>query len=636
MINVLRPIVFLFILCKSKKNDKKKTFFNSLFKKGIFGGKINFLFPALVLFLIFANSCRTDTSTKKENDQPSTALPTDFKQTENIVYARLRGEPSGLNPLLAFDVFAREAYSNIFPYLMDFHPVSYEFVPLMLKSKPEIKEVMVDGKPGLSYTLEILDEAVWDNGEPVTGYDYEFTLKAVFNPKMPTLFIRGLFDFINKIEIDKDNPKKFTILANRKYILAEEAIGNMPILPQYHFDPKGIMKNYELSDLMDAEKAGKMADKDSRFQEFADEYLLPKYNREAEGIIGCGPYKLKEWVTGQHIILEKKENWWGDNLGSNRPNLQNRPEAIHYKIIKDQASAVSALKAQDLDAINQVRPGEFNDLKQDKEFQKYYNLFEPLNQAFFFIGINNRSPKLSDKRVRRALAHLIDVDEIVETLQLGYGQRTVGPIHPNADYYNKELKPIAFNIKKAQELLAEAGWTDTNNDGVVDKEIEGERVEMELEYLISTSSEEEKNTALLFQENAKRAGVKTNIVAQEFRVKIGNLRQQKFELAPSGWQASLALFDPYQIWHTDSYGGSGRNYFGFGNQESDALIEAIRSTLDKEKRDPLYKKFQEIVYEEQPYIFLFFRRNLIAISKRFEAEASSVRPGYFSNTFKLK
>lgn len=638
MKNVLSPLVVLLFLQKKLRTSRKTLFSVLFFKKRTFTGKFNFLFITLIGLLLLTTNCAEDDN-KDENSDETTeeALPTDFKNTENIVYSRLRAEPDGLNPLLSLNAYAREAYSNVFPYMMNFHPNTHEFTSILIKSAPQIEEIIEGEKvTGLSYTMEILDEAVWDNGQPVTGYDYEFTLKALFNPKMPTQRLRGFYEFITKLEVDEANPKKMTISTNKKYILAEEAIGSMVILPEHHFDPKGILKNYELADLIDQQKAAKIADSDQRLQEFTDEYLLPKFSRESEGIIGCGAYKLKEWVTGQHIILERKDNWWGDNLGDKIPGLENNPKEIHFKIMRDQTSALAALKAQELDAIGQIQPNDFQDLKKDKNFQRYYDLHDPINPAFYFVGMNTKSPKLSDKRVRRALAHLMDVDEVIETVQFGFGQRTVGPVHPNANYYHSGLDLIQQDLEKTQSLLAEAGWEDSNNDGTVDKEIDGERVELELEYLVSSSSNNEKNTALLFQESAKKAGIKVNIVSQEFTVKTQNTVQHKFELSAGGWQASLALFDPKQIWHTDSYRVGGSNYVGFGNQETDALIEEIRTTLEEDKRNELYRKFQEILYEEQPYIFLFFNRNLIALSRRFKAEASSVRPGYFPNTFEIK
>ena len=114
------------------------------------------------------------------------------------------------------------------------------------------------------------------------------------------------------------------------------------------------------------------------------------------------------------------------------------------------------------------------------------------------------------------------------------------------------------------------------------------------------------------------------------------MSKHDFELASGGWAASPVPYDPKQIWHTDSYGPGGSNYIGFGNEESDALIEEIRTTMEDDKRHELYLKFQEMIYDEQPYIFLFYATNPIVISKRFNATVSSVRPGFFPNTFLLR
>jgi len=96
----------------------------------------------------------------------------------------------------------------------------------------------------------------------------------------------------------------------------------------------------------------------------------------------------------------------------------------------------------------------------------------------------------------------------------------------------------------------------------------------------------------------------------------------------SGWVGSPSLNDPKQVWHSESYNG-GNNYVGFGTPESDALIEKLRFNLDEPSRNEQYKRFQEIIYEESPYIFLNAQKNKLVFHKRFDNVTASVaRPGY--------
>lgn len=593
------------------------------------------LFGGIVCLMTSACDLKPDT-TEDTSVKVVETLPADIS-TENTAYVRLRAEPDGLNPLSAVNTYSRQVNYYIFHTLLNFDPETLELVPVLAKSRPVVEEITENEKfKGMSYTFEILDEAAWDNGTPITGHDYVFTLKALFNPKVPSQRIRPFYEFISKIEVDKSNPKKFTIFTNNKYILTEDALGTMYFMPEYIYDPKGIMKNYTLEQLLDIEGAAKMADTDPKLQEFADEFSLPKYTREKDFVNASGPYYLEEWETGQHIILKKKENWWGTKLAENNPMLMAGPDVIHFKILGDQSTALTTLKSRDLDAINQMQPEDYLDLQKNEEFKEYFDLHNPVNPAYYFTFLNTRSPKLSDKRVRRALAHLTDVDEIVNTLLKGMAVRTNGPVHPDKSYYHKDLPLIKYDFEKAKTLLTEAGWTDTNNNGTIDKEIDGELVEMELEYLVSASSKNEESRALVLQNNAKKAGINITVVPKNFRVKTDDLKKHNFELSSGGWASPPTPFEPKQIWHSQSYGGDGSNYVGFGSEESDALIDEIRETMDEKEREKLYLRFQEIIYDEQPYIFSFFSTNPIAISKRFEAEAYNIRPGYFPNRFVLK
>jgi peptide/nickel transport system substrate-binding protein len=294
---------------------------------------------------------------------------------------------------------------------------------------------------------------------------------------------------------------------------------------------------------------------------------------------------------------------------------------------------LAALKSQQIDVTAQIDAQAFTDLKDNATVNDQYHLFTPLTMTFYFIGMNNNNPKLADKRVRRALAHLVDVDNLIDNQFYGLAKRTIGPFHPTKEYYHKDLRPIPYSPDKARALLAEAGWEDTNNNGIVDKMIDGEQVELSLEYHVSSASKFANSQAIIFQNDAKQAGVDIKIIPKEFRVLIGDVKRRDYEIYSGALSQTLTVDDPKQLWHSESDTPDGFNRVSFNNAESDRLIEQIRETLDREERNKLYLQFQEIIYEEQPCIFLFAPFERIAISKEFDAEASIRRPGFFVNTF---
>lgn len=560
----------------------------------------------------------------------------EFKNKDNTAYARLPANPDRLNPVLGTSVYARAVNENIFQYLLSFNPRTLELTPQLAKAKPVVEELTSGPySGGVSYTFELQDEANWDNGTPVTARDFEFTLKAIFNPKVNAAPVRAYLDFIADMQIDPDNPKRFTVLANKKYILGEPVVGNLIVLPEYVYDPNGLLRSFSFKDMANAERAGQLAEENEALTQFAEAFNAPQFSREKGFISGSGPYSFEEWETSQRIILTRKKNWWGDKLKGQNPMLTAYPDRIEFLIIPDQTATLAALKDQQIDVTGQIDAKDFVDLRSNETIEKLYNLHSPSSMTYYYIGLNNKDSKLSDKRVRRALAHLVNVPDLIDNLYYGLAERITGPFHPTKPYYNKSLAPIKFDPEKARELLSSAGWEDSNGDGIVDKEINGQQVEFEIEYLISNASKFLQNQALLFEDDARKAGVKINIVSKEFSVMIDDIKKRKYEMAAGAWAQDPVLDDPKQLWHTESDTPDGSNRVSFSNAEADELIEKIRTTLDEQERNKLYRRFQEIIYEEQPYIFLMAPLERIAISKRFKAEPSARRPGFFVNEFIL-
>lgn len=576
---------------------------------------------------LFAAGCKPEPAGEKA----------EFKNKDNTVYARLPANPDRLNPVLSTSVYARAVNELIFQYLMTFDPKTLGLSPQLAKAPPVVEE-LTDGEfaGGVAYTFELREEAVWDNGTPVTARDFEFTLKAIFNPRVDAAAVRAYLDFIAGMRIDPDNPRKFTVLANKKYILGEPVVSNMAILPEYVYDPGGLLRPFPLEDLARPERAEQLAQEHDALARFAEAFNAAQFSREKGFISGSGPYAFEEWETGQQIVLTRKKGWWGDAVKDSPPALAAHPEKLVFKIIPDQAAMLTALKDQQIDACSQIDAKDFIDLRNNEAMAGLFNLHTPSSMTYYYIGLNNKNPKLSDKRVRRALAHLVNVPGLIDNLFYGLAEQITGPFHPTKPYYNRKLDPIKFDPEKARELLASAGWEDTNDNGVADKEIGGQRVELELDYLISNASNFVRNQALLFEADARKAGVKINIVPQEFTVLIDNTKKRDYEMYAGAWAQDPIPDDPKQLWHTESDTPDGSNRVSFSKREADELIEKIRTSLDEAERTRLYYRFQEIIYEEQPYIFLMAPLERIAISKRFTAEPSARRPGFFVNDFMLK
>jgi len=577
----------------------------------------------LLIYLFFAliiccTACRTDPK-----------VPVVLEDT--VVNMRVSGDPLGLNYLLNYDGTATLVMRQLFLPLMDFNPASYELEPILVKGQPVIKEITEGTDKGLlSYTFELNEAATWGDGTPITAKDVAFTLKAIYNPHYTTPYT-SYFMFVKRVEIAENNPKGFTIFAEKNNT-ALPNIGNVSVLPAHILDPNNVYTNYSLAGLKDPKNKEKYST-DPQLKAVAEIFTSPKnMGREGE-LNGSGPYKLSKWETGKALTIVKKDNWWGDALAKNNRMLEAKPKKIVYKIIPDLNATLSLMRNSEVDVMNHVSVGEFNKLKADPFFKENYNFYAPKMFAHRFIMFNTTDSRLEDKRVRRAIAHLLNLEEVYKTVYGGDKSPVTTPIHPTKPYYNKNLAAITYNIDKAKALLKEAGWADANNNGILDKTIDGELQELNLRLTHSNGFKDYINIAALFQESAKAAGV--NIIPtplESSRLQQGWV-QKEYELSFRGTRWYPFHKNLYHNWHSKSK----TNFSAFGTSESDALVEEINKTIDEDKLAELYTRFQEIIYEEQPVIFINTASDHIVVNKKYgNVTTSAIPPGVFVNEFALQ
>lgn len=587
--------------------------------------RIPVLLALAFLASLFIFSCGTE---KAEETKP------EWKNNDNTVRIREPLSVKTLNPFLYRYKNESTIFSLIFQQLERFHPETQELVPEMIISPPVIVDI-TEGEfaGGQSFTYEILPDAAWDDGKPLTAEDVAFTLKVMFNPKLPFQRYWDYYGNLKKIEIDPTNPKRFTIYANNQYFLSKDAIGTLVIYPRHLYDPEGLLSDFAFEKLADMEAAAKMTDE--RLQKFADEFTSPKYSREI--ISGSGPYRLAEWVEDQKVVLVKKENWWGEKYEGKNPFYTANPDTLIFIPIPDQTAAIAALNDESVDIAWELDPKQFVELRESEFAQEIYDFITPNQYVLFYTALNNRNSKLADKRVRRALAHVLDIDGIIETVYDGLGSRIAGPFFPSKPYYEPSLELISQDFEKARKLLSEAGWEDSNGNGIVDKEIDGQLTELRLTFLYTPTSNFQVGLFQATQAGAKKVGIDIQGEQAESNVKGQRLRNGDYEMTGHGARALPVPDDPKQLWHTDGAVPGGSNYPRFGNAQSDELIEKIRAAESYEAREVAYKEFQKLVHDEQPVIFLFAPQEKIAVHKRFTNVISNeLAPGVSLRHLKLK
>ncbi|HXC03759.1 MAG TPA: ABC transporter substrate-binding protein, partial [Bacteroidia bacterium] len=504
-----------------------------------------------------------------------------------------------------------------------------ELVPVLAEKRPEIEKTK---EGGMIITFRIRKEARWDNGSPVSAKDVEFTVKAMLNPGVNNPGLKSTIDFISDIRLYPDDPQKVSFVCNTVYFLSESACGSLLILPQYQYDPKGLMNSFTVPQLI---REGNTLHTDARIQEFASDMNSEKRMRDKRFISGSGAYQLVEWKSSQYLLLKKKADFWGQVCSGQNCYFDNLPAEIEYKTIGDLSAAAAAFKAGNLDVIYAIRPKDFMALRENTSSPSRLSLQTPPMLACYYIGMNNRSKILGSRKTRQAMACLADVNKMIQTVYYGLALPLSGPVPPSdkADY-DSTLPAHAFSLEKAKALLADDGWKDTDGDGILDKVIDGEKISFRIRFTVSAENELRKSIALLFQEDARKAGIEVTLDGQEWNSFMGNLKKHRVELFINALTLSPLGDDMKQIWHSSAASGEGDNYVNFCNPAADSLIDAIRVELDGGKRALLYKKFQQIIYRECPCIFLFAPSERIAIASDIINPSSSVlSPGFWTAGF---
>jgi peptide/nickel transport system substrate-binding protein len=219
-----------------------------------------------------------------------------------------------------------------------------------------------------------------------------------------------------------------------------------------------------------------------------------------------------------------------------------------------------------------------------------------------------------DKRVRLALNYAVDKSEIIRMVLLGLGRPSSGPFVPESWAYNKDVEPASFDPLKAKELLKEAGWQDRDGDGWLDKDKE----KFEFTIITNQGNEERAKVAQIIQRRLKDIGISVKIKIVEWSVFLTEfIDKRNFEAVLLGWSLGREP-DNYDMWHSSKTKDGEFNFIGYKNEEVDRLLIEARQTFDQEKRKACYRQIHRIIYQEQPYMFLYVPDSLSALNNRFQ------------------
>jgi ABC-type transport system substrate-binding protein len=416
--------------------------------------------------------------------------------------------------------------------------------------------------------------ARWHDGKPFTAEDIKFTYEAIMDTSNRSPRISD-FEPIKSLEVIDECTVKVTYKRLFSPAIYSWMIGLIPehLLNKEKLKEEAIRKGKDASEFT-------IRDSD--------------FNRNP---IGLGPFKFKEWKSDQYIRLVRNEDYW-----EGAPNYH---EYI-YRVIPNLLTQEMDFYAGAVDLYG-AQAYQVARLKKDTRFQN----FSGLTYGYTYIGYNMRRELFQNKRVRQALSMAINVQDIIDYLLYGEGEPITGPFIKQSDYYNKDVNPLPYDPQKAVEILKELGW-EKNKDGWLEKD--GKLFQFNL---ITNSGNPYREAILTIVQNAwEKLGIKVSADKVEWATFLDKyIDQGNFDAVILGWSMSIDP-DLYQIWHSSQSNPYQLNFVAYNNPLADKLIIKIREEYDKEKQVEYCHQLHKIIYEDQPYTFLYVAKWTALLDKK--------------------
>jgi ABC-type transport system substrate-binding protein len=390
----------------------------------------------------------------------------------------------------------------------------------------------------------------WHDGAPFTSRDAAFTYRAIMDdttasPRKPD------FDLILKVETPDEHT--FRVTYRKPYSPALES-WMISLLPAHLLEGKPTT------------------------------WWTQNFNRTP---VGTGAFRFGEWKTNEFIRVERNPDYF-DAPG---PWL----DGIVYRFMPDQLTLRLAFETRQLDFWG-AEPWTVNAFVNDPRFQ----VFTSPTSSYTYIGWNLKRPLFQDPRVRRALAHAVDVPSMVRFILYGHGLQSTGLFTPQMWFFNPLIKPFAYDPEKARALLAEAGWK-PGPDGILQKN----GVRFSFTLITNNGNEVRRDIATLTQDGLKQLGIEVKVELYEWAVFLKNhINKGDFDAMVLGWSLGNG-YDQFQIWHSSQANPEQLNVVGYKSERADRLLDDIRQEYNREKIIRMAGDLQQTIYEDQPYLFLY-------------------------------
>lgn len=307
-----------------------------------------------------------------------------------------------------------------------------------------------------------------------------------------------------------------------------------------------------------------------------------------ENPVGTGPFKFVSWSKDDSIVLEKFEDYRVEGL----PKL----DQVIFSVIPDNASRLIALKSGEIDIMDGLNPDDAAGVESDDNLV----LYERAENNFGYVGFNVEKEPFTNKTLRQAISHAIDRQAIADALYAGYAVPAKNPLPPSYMGYNDEVEAYEYDVEKAKELLAEAGYPD------------GLEIELWTMPVARPYMPDPETVAVIIQSNLAEIGITANIVREEWAPYLEKTMNGEHQMYMLGWSGTNGDPDYFlsSLLHGSNVGTSNREFYA--NPDVDALLDQAKVAIDQEERAELYKQAQELIAEDAPMVPLVHSRPVLA------------------------
>jgi ABC-type transport system substrate-binding protein len=503
----------------------------------------------LVAFAVLVCACAKETPAPPA--APAKPQPAVTRDGGRLV-RRLEGDPKTLNYLLQTSEDESQVLSLLHDRLVDLDRNMRPVAGLAARWE------LVDG--GKTYVLHLDPRATFSDGAPVRASDVVFTLNKIFDAQSPqfTAWFDGL---------DRANTK---------------AVGDRLVRVAFDAPRAGRIFAFHIAVL--------------------PEHVYAKGNfASIAAVVGTGPYVLEKRDRDRSIHLKRRENYWRE-----KPLIP----SIVFRPIADDTVAWKALQRGDID-VARIDNDLWARVKDDRAVQEKLSFYDHYQLGYNCIVWNLTDPLLGDVRVRRALAMAFDRQTVIDKLYHGQARAVTGPFTPDQPENNPEASPIDYNPEAASALLASAGWTDGDKDGVLDRA--GKKFELKL--LILSGSATSRDQAQVYQESLGKIGVKLQIEALDEAAFYELVLQRNYQAAFVSWVNEVDP-DPSDLFHSKQLSPDGMNVTGYENEEADQLLDEAAAELDPAHRIGLYHQLHDVLARDQPFLWTVQVAEKWAVNKR--------------------